>query len=210
VTTEQSAPTHDTRFDVLHALRIKGFASPEAVAGLTRMPSASVEKVLVQLEADELVGFRDGRVSGWRLTATGTAAHRELLEQHAQGTSAPALAALHHVFVPLNTRLKELCTAWQLRDGAINDHADQEYDRAVVADAAALQVDVDRMLGDADTIFTRTPWYRARLQSANARFAAGDASALARPLSDSYHDVWMELHQDLILTLGLTRTEADA
>ena len=29
------------------------------------------------------------------------------------------------------------------------------------------------------------------------------------PLSDSYHDVWMQLHEDLLLTLGRDRSTAD-
>ena len=31
--------------------------------------------------------------------------------------------------------------------------------------------------------------------------------AVAKPLSGSYHDVWMELHEDLILTQGIDRAE---
>jgi len=39
---------------------------------------------------------------------------------------------------------------------------------------------------------------------------AGDHERLAAPLRDSYHDVWMELHQDLLLSLDRQRTAADA
>ncbi len=40
-------------------------------------------------------------------------------------------------------------------------------------------------------------------------FRGGDDDALAKPLSGSYHDVWMELHEDLLATLGRERTDAD-
>jgi hypothetical protein len=51
--------------------------------------------------------------------------------------------------------------------------------------------------------------YPVRLHSAFERFQGGDRDALARPLSGSYHDVWMELHQDLLVSLGRQRAEAD-
>ena len=53
-------------------------------------------------------------------------------------------------FLALNDELKELCGRWQLRDGAPNDHADQRYDAAVIADLDALHdraVPVVRALG---------------------------------------------------------------
>ena len=37
-----------------------------------------------------------------------------------------------------------------------------------------------------------------------------DAAVLARPLIDSYHTVWFELHEELILAAGLTREADDA
>jgi len=51
--------------------------------------------------------------------------------------------------------------------------------------------------------------YQDRLDAALDRLAAGDAAAFATPMSASYHCVWMELHQDLLLTLGRERDDAD-
>ena len=50
---------------------------------------------------------------------------------------------------------------------------------------------------------------RALRRARSARFRDGDDDALAKPLSGSYHDVWMELHEDLLATLGRERTDAD-
>jgi hypothetical protein len=52
--------------------------------------------------------------------------------------------------------------------------------------------------------------YGRRLSRALARVQAGDGDGFTRPLTNSYHDVWMELHEDLVATLGLVRTAADA
>ena len=36
---------------------------------------------------------------------------------------------------------------------------------------------------------------------------AGDHQLFTGVMCGSYHDVWMELHEDLILTLGIDRAE---
>jgi hypothetical protein len=48
------------------------------------------------------------------------------------------------------------------------------------------------------------------LQAALDKFDGGENNWLASPLIDSYHTVWMHLHQQLILMLGLTRAEDEA
>ena len=52
--------------------------------------------------------------------------------------------------------------------------------------------------------------YRPRLQAALDKFDNRENNWLASPLIDSYHTVWMQLHQHLILMLGLTRAEDEA
>lgn len=47
------------------------------------------------------------------------------------------------------------------------------------------------------------------LGQAVERLRQGDPDALAKPLSHSYHDVWMELHEDLLNSLGRETSEAD-
>jgi hypothetical protein len=46
------------------------------------------------------------------------------------------------------------------------------------------------------------------LRAALDRVRAGETAWLTRPLIDSYHTVWFELHEELILAVGLTREEA--
>ena len=47
--------------------------------------------------------------------------------------------------------------------------------------------------------------YSAKLQSALNNVHAGETAWLSRPLIDSYHTVWFELHEELIVAAGLTR-----
>ena len=48
-----------------------------------------------------------------------------------------------------------------------------------------------------------------RFEHAYARVAAGDTDYFTKPLIGSYHDVWMELHEDLLTTLGIERKEGE-
>ena len=108
-------------------------------------------------------------------------------------------------FLALNDELKELCGRWQLRDGAPNDHTDQSYDAAVIADLDALHdraVPVVRALAAA---LARLAPYERRLGEACQRFRGGETNMFTGVMCSSYHDVWMELHEDLILSQGIDR-----
>ena len=50
--------------------------------------------------------------------------------------------------------------------------------------------------------------YRRRLTAALARVRRGDREWFTSPTLDSYHTVWFELHEDLLVALGLTRRSA--
>ena len=47
--------------------------------------------------------------------------------------------------------------------------------------------------------------YGPRLAVTAERVAGGDHHLFTGVMCGSYHDVWMELHEDLILTLGIDR-----
>ena len=111
-------------------------------------------------------------------------------------------------FLPVNRRLRDLCTAWQVRpDGSVNDHTDDGYD----ADIRDRLEDIDSAVGPLIKRFAedlpRVSVYRPRLTTALEKFDDGDDSWLASPIIDSYHTVWMHLHQELLLSIGMSRKE---
>ena len=57
------------------------------------------------------------------------------------------------------------------------------------------------------TLLPRLSAYAKKLDSALAKVKTGDTIWLARPIIDSYHTVWFELHEELIAASGLTREE---
>jgi len=107
--------------------------------------------------------------------------------------------------------MKETVTAWQMRevDGAqtLNDHADAEYDARVLDDLATLHADATAWLDPLATGLPRLALYRKRLELAAAAAASGDNRYVASPRVDSYHGVWFELHEDLILLAGRSRAD---
>ena len=121
-----------------------------------------------------------------------------------------ALAALD-AFLALDHRMKETVTAWQMRevDGAqaFNDHSDAAYDAKVLDGLAALHADASAWLRPLVAGLPRLAAYHRRLERALAAARAGDHRYVASPRVDSYHGVWFELHEDLILLAGRNRAD---
>lgn len=188
----------------LQAVRLKGRTDAAAVAAATGVEPPAAQRALDALVAAELLREAAGR---YRQTPGGREQLAQWLEQERAGVDHPALAELYHRFDPFNDRVKQLATAWQQRDGEPNDHADAEYDGRILRGVAALHADVTPLLAQFATLVPRLAPYGPRLDRAVARIAEGDHAYWLRPLIDSYHTVWFELHEDLIGLLGRTRQD---
>lgn len=206
----------DAGLRVLHALRLKWVADPEAVAAATGLP---VDAVTSELEAAQRDGLTEpragGRVPGWRLTDEGKQAHRKRLDEelHESGRRS-AVHASYQRFLDHNRELLSLCTAWQMRPGAngepvLNDHRDERYDAGVLDRLATVHTAIQPVLADLADALDRFSPYRPRLANAHERVRGGEPDWLTRPLMDSYHTVWFELHEDLLVTLGIERKEGE-
>ncbi|MBA2624349.1 MAG: MarR family transcriptional regulator [Acidimicrobiia bacterium] len=200
----------DPRFLVLHGLRLKGFAEAQPMAEATGLDPAVVDSQLEGLAADELVLHRTGRVSGWSLTAAGRAEHARAVTAELEAAGArPVVDAAYRCFLGHNGELLAVCTAWQLRDEggapAPNDHTDAAYDEAVVERLAGVHEQVRPVVGDLASTLDRFGRYEGRLATALDRVRAGGVEWLTKPVIDSYHTVWFELHEDLLSTLGIER-----
>jgi hypothetical protein len=156
---------------------------------------------------------------GWALvkgpitmpTPEGTATAGELLRLEPGSEAEQAVDALFDSFLPVNRRLREVCSAWQSKaDGTPNDHADAAYDDAVRERLDEVHSAIGPVLRRLAAVEPRLGNYRPRLQEALDRFDDGDATWLTSPLIESYHTVWMHLHQELILMLGLSRAADEA
>jgi hypothetical protein len=109
----------------------------------------------------------------------------------------------------VNAEFKSLVSDWQLKDGEPNNHEDAEYDTAVLARLDHVHESVLPIIASAAAQIPRLARYADKLSAALQKIRAGDTTWLTRPIIDSYHTVWFELHEELILAAGLTR-EAEA
>ena len=196
----------DAPFRTLHALRIKGFAKVDIVAEVAGLDEGLVSAHLQEFLASEWVAYREQRAL-WQLTPGGRDRHRDAL---AADVAAAGLGGSfkerYEAFLHLNASFKELCGDWQLRGGAPNDHSDIGYDEAVVARLLALDQQARPIVDDMAVALVRLEPYTPRLVRARERLIGGQTNMFTGVMCGSYHDVWMELHEDLILTQGIDRT----
>jgi pyruvate,orthophosphate dikinase len=197
----------------LHALGIKGFATLDGLAESLGTTQDAAKELLDGLIEGGLAAAPGGT---YRLSDAGKERHAELLDRERVAVGSDRSGTLLDAFLVLDKRMKETVTAWQLREAApgtppvVNDHADPAYDRAVLDRLAGLAADAEAWLDEAEGAAPRLAEYRRRLERAARNAEAGDQRYVASPRVDSFHGVWFELHEDLILLAGRTRADEEA
>jgi hypothetical protein len=145
-----------------------------------------------------------------RLSPEGRVRLDELLASERSSVDSSVIACAYSEFRSVNAEFKALVTDWQLKNGQPNTHEDPVYDAAVLARLDEVHQRVTPIVAAASAELPRLGRYAEKLQSALDRVHAGETMWLSRPLIDSYHTVWFELHEEMILAAGLTREAEDA
>ena len=190
---------------VLQAVRMKGRGTADSL-----LAAAGVEAEAGRTLIGELIAA--GLVTGperLRLSTAGTARLLELLREERRVADVEQLLALYSAFRDVNVAFKSLIADWQIKQGVVNSHDDPDYDAAVLDRLKPIHHQVISLIETASLQLPRLSSYVDRLSSALRKIDAGDATWLTRPIVDSYHTVWFELHEELIGAAGLTR-EAEA
>jgi pyruvate,orthophosphate dikinase len=193
--------------ETLMAIALKGVAMTQALADALATSVDAIQPVLDQLAIDGLVTPVAGAA---RLTEAGTARVAELRAAERDAWGVDAAGAALDAFVPIDHRVKDVVTAWQLKDAeaqVINDHTDAEYDRGVLARLAEIHAEAQAWLEPVAAAVPRLATYGPRLDTALAGATAGDGRFVASPRVDSYHGIWFELHEELIQLAGRTRAD---
>ena len=156
-------------------------------------------------------GVVEPAAGSFRLTATGKDVTSRILDADRDRWGSDRGAAVLDSFHDLDRRVKEVVTAWQMREAdgsqALNDHGDPVYDGLVLDRLGALHGDAVAWLALDGRPDRAVHGYRDRLDRAARLAADGDGRYVASPRVDSYHSVWFELHEDLILLSGRTRAD---
>ena len=196
----------------LYAVRLKGMAEDAEVAVRFGLDLTLARELLLDFQACgwitrvEFVG-----TAGWTLTESGRSENeRQLADELAATNSNSSIHHAYLIFLPHNDRLLRACTDWQLRPSgadplAVNDHTDLDWDQRVLTTLSTLREQLRPICQELGQRLARFQGYDDRFTAALARVEHGELSWVARPRVDSCHTVWMELHEDLIATLGIRR-----
>lgn len=184
---------------ILHALRIKGAVGVAEVAR-----AGGVEGVDEELGALREAGLvsraGEGEQAIYALTESGRERHAELLEAEVSAIGRERLGSAYDSdFLPINVEFKQLCAEWQTEGESF-----ELLERLI-----GVHERIESFLGEASAVTSRFERYSVRLGVAADRVQDGDGDALVHPLGDSYHNVWFELHEDLIVTLGRSRADEE-
>jgi len=193
---------------VLRTIAVKGFALLEGIADAVRAPADDVRRVVEALVSEGVV---ESSAGVYKLTESGRSRADELLARERDAWGIEKATTALDAFLDIDHRVKDIVTAWQMRDGQmVNNHTDADYDAAVLDRLEAIHDDALAWIAPIGPKAERLADYGARLSRALEAARAGDGRYVASPRVDSYHGIWFELHEDLIQLAGRTREEESA
>lgn len=199
---------------VLHGVRLAGMADDAAVARRFGLTLPDVTEVLLDAHDRRWVQHAEfAGTAGWWLTEDGRAENERLLaaELDARPAGRDRVHGVHDDFLPVNARLQQAVTDWQLRPTgdrlATNDHTDDRWDDAVLDELAAIARELAPLVARLSTTLGRFDGYDRRFADALAQVWRGQRRWVDGSDVDSCHRVWFELHEDLVATLGIGRGE---
>jgi hypothetical protein len=190
---------------LLQVVRLKGRVNPAYLAETLDEDPADLDSTVAWLIESGLL-LNDKTL---KLSDEGRARLSELLAEERRSVDEAAMTRAYNDFRAVNADFKAVVTDWQLKAGEPNTHEDPEYDATILARLESVHQRVMPIIAAAAAQLPRLSGYSAKLQRALVRVRAGEIVWLSRPIIDSYHTVWFELHEELIVAAGLTR-EAEA
>ncbi|WP_280344946.1 MarR family transcriptional regulator [Nocardia neocaledoniensis] len=194
----------DSELAVMRALRLKGRATIDGLATATGLPTAEVESVITTLAASaETREIRGAHM----LLPSARERLDALLVQERAGVDSSAAAELYERFNPVNADFKSLALDWQTCGEEPNDHLDAQYDERVLARLPGIHERITPIIDRLGELVSRLALYGPRLQTALNLVQAGESEWLLKPIIDSYHTVWFELHEELIHLAGRNRLD---
>jgi hypothetical protein len=196
----------------LHAVRLKGVADDVTVAGRFGLDQAKTSELLLDCQAYGWITWSEfAGTGGWSLTDRGRAENeRQLATELDQAAGRETIHAAYREFLPLNGKLQQACTDWQIKPTpadllAFNDHDDPQWDGRVIEQLSTIDQALRPLSERIGAVLARLGDYDRRFATALDRARDGDPAWIDRTDADSCHSVWFELHEDLIATLGVSR-----
>ncbi|MEM9879686.1 MAG: hypothetical protein AAF862_10475 [Pseudomonadota bacterium] len=186
--------------EILIWVKLKGFATAEALANQLCLPKDRVDMVLAALVES---GQAKQVPLGIKLRPNGSEAALHAWDAERARTNQVIMAGVVKDFAALDRVMQPLLSDWKMKktpDGPVrNLHQDHAYDDALVERALALSADARRMVESLATQVPRCAAYARRLTRAEQKVACGNLRYISSSLLDSIETVWWELRQDMLV-----------
>ena len=191
--TQSSVPTlTEEAWALLHDLRLRGFRPAKGGAAEDELNAAGL--VLV-------------RGANLALAPAGREAHAAWARLTVGSEEETLAKSTYERFLVFNVEFLRICTDWQLKAGnQPNDHSDAAYDFKILERLDRLDERAAALIEPLGKTVPRFAGYRGRLTDALDKISE-DRAWLASPRCDSYHTVWMQLHEDLLSAVGVNRAD---
>jgi len=177
---------------LLHDLRLRGFRPAKGTPAEEELTAAGL--VLV-------------RGVNLALAPAGRQAHAAWARLTPDSEEEVLAKATYERFLVFNVEFLRICTDWQLKPGnQPNDHSDAAYDFKILERLDRLDERAGALVEAMGKAVSRFADYRGRLTEALDKIS-DDRAWLASPRCDSYHTVWMQLHEDLLSAVGVNRAD---
>ncbi len=183
---------------VLMAVRVHGRADDVAVARTAGVGVSEAAAALAALRTAEAVATTTPPSVPAAVTLTEQGRTRLARLLTAEPRDAGKVAEVYEAFVAADRELKRAITAWQLADDT-RKPATLDMVLTIAATAGGVAAAIA-------AIAPRFAPYPGRIAAAAGAIATGDARFVASPRVDSLHQIWFELHENLLATLGRSRT----
>lgn len=195
-------------------MRLLGFAQAHQIASRFDLDPGEVAEHLLDFEAyGWLARSAFAGTTGWSLTDSGRVENERRLAEELDVSGVRSIVVeVHSRFLPLNARFQEAVTRWQVRPlpgspMAANDHTDLRWDDRVIESLRSLGRRLVPLDTDLATALARFGGYAERYNAAVARVVKGENRWVDGLGIDSCHVVWMQLHEDLLASIGLDRAD---
>lgn len=195
-------------FIVLHGLRCLGMAAEETLARAIGIQGEKVTEVLKRLRSRGLVEHDPGLFGGWSLTLRGRATARELASWEVEESGVgDRVYSCYRSFMRLHAPLLGVGHDWEMRPVGntrmLNSHRDPGYDEAVLSRLVRIHEGTQWVYAELAGLLQRFGVYEPRFSFALEQALAGETSYVTSSV-DSYRSVWLQLHEDLLATLGIS------
>ena len=158
------------------------------------------------------MNYREGLIEGWMLKKLGRQKSQEMVTSELESSGKQEqIDSSYQRFLSVNKTFLSLCTDWQLRtvegEQEINDHTDSVYDAEVIGRLKKINSEIQPVCETLSSCLERFESYGRRFSYAVEKVHEGEQEWFTKPMIDSYHTVWFELHENLLSTLGIERSK---